>query len=61
MIFIAAALALVYFGDVSLRIWFSVVVGALGGIVIGLITEYYTAGNPCRRLQNPVRPVRPPS
>ena len=46
VIFIIAALALVYWSDVSLNIWWAVVVGAVGGIIIGLVTEYYTAGSP---------------
>jgi K(+)-stimulated pyrophosphate-energized sodium pump len=50
VIFIVAALVLVYFGGTSIRIWFSVVVGALGGIVIGLVTEYYTAGKPVQKI-----------
>jgi K(+)-stimulated pyrophosphate-energized sodium pump len=31
-------------------IWWSVVAGAVGGIVIGLVTEYYTGGSPVRRI-----------
>ena len=27
-------------------------VGALGGIVIGLVTEYYTAGKPVQKIAN---------
>lgn len=50
VIFIVAALALTHWSDISLNIWWSVVVGALGGIVIGLVTEYYTAGSPVRKI-----------
>ena len=50
VIFIVAALALIWFTDLSLHIWISVLVGALGGIVIGLVTEYYTAGSPVRKI-----------
>ena len=50
VIFIIAALALVYWSDVSLNIWWAVVVGAVGGIIIGLVTEYYTAGSPVRKI-----------
>ena len=42
VIFIIAALVLTWWSDISLKIWWSVVVGAVGGIVIGLVTEYYT-------------------
>jgi len=50
VIFIIAALALTWWSDISLKIWWSVVVGAIGGIVIGLVTEYYTAGPPVRKI-----------
>ena len=52
VIFILAALALTYYVDVSINIWLSVLVGALGGIVIGLVTEYYTAGKPVQKIAN---------
>ncbi|MEH6636174.1 MAG: sodium-translocating pyrophosphatase, partial [Halioglobus sp.] len=32
------------------NIWWSVVSGAVGGVAIGLITEYYTGGAPVRRI-----------
>ena len=31
-------------------IWFAVLAGAVGGIIIGLITEYYTAGKPIEHI-----------
>jgi K(+)-stimulated pyrophosphate-energized sodium pump len=52
VIFILAALALTHYVDVSIKIWLSVLVGALGGIVIGLVTEYYTAGKPVQKIAN---------
>jgi K(+)-stimulated pyrophosphate-energized sodium pump len=52
VIFILAALAVTHYGDVSINIWLSVLVGALGGIVIGLVTEYYTAGKPVQKIAN---------
>ncbi|MEE9272487.1 MAG: sodium-translocating pyrophosphatase [Robiginitomaculum sp.] len=36
--------------DKSLNVWFAVVCGAAGGVAIGLITEYYTAGAPIRKI-----------
>ncbi|MXZ80162.1 MAG: sodium-translocating pyrophosphatase [Gammaproteobacteria bacterium] len=48
VVFMAAAFAVVQWMDVNTRIWISVVVGAAGGIGIGLITEYYTGGKPVR-------------
>ena len=32
------------------NVWWSVVSGAVGGVAIGLITEYYTGGAPVRRI-----------
>ena len=50
LIFIAAAAAVVSWVGVSLAVWGSVLVGAVGGIVIGLVTEYYTGGKPVRKI-----------
>ena len=50
IIFMGAAYAVVKYFDVSISVWGSVVVGAAGGIGIGLITEYYTGGEPVRKI-----------
>jgi len=50
IIFIVAALILIWRFDLNINIWGAVLVGALGGIVIGLVTEYYTAGSPVRKI-----------
>ncbi|MDP6651014.1 MAG: sodium-translocating pyrophosphatase, partial [Gammaproteobacteria bacterium] len=50
VIFILAALGFIWYTDLSINIWISVLVGAIGGIVIGLVTEYYTAGSPVRKI-----------
>lgn len=34
------------------NIWWAVVSGAVGGVLIGLITEYYTGGAPVRKIAN---------
>jgi len=34
--------------DVANEIWSAVLMGSIGGIIIGLVTEYYTAGKPIR-------------
>ncbi len=34
----------------AINIWYSVVAGAVGGVLIGLITEYYTGGKPVERI-----------
>jgi len=46
VLFIAAAYFLMSNLGISMNIWWSVLFGAGGGIVIGLITEYYTSSRP---------------
>ena len=48
IIFIAAAYFVITGLGVDSNVWGAVIVGAVGGIIIGLITEYYTAGKPIR-------------
>jgi K(+)-stimulated pyrophosphate-energized sodium pump len=48
VIFIVVAWLLVVIVGVSGGIWGAVLSGAVGGIIIGLITEYYTGGKPVR-------------
>ena len=48
VIFMAVAYGVIKYLDVSTNVWGAVVVGAVGGIGIGLITEYYTGGKPVR-------------
>ena len=50
LLFIAAAYALIRWMGIGVEVWFAVVAGALGGIGIGLITEYYTGGKPVREI-----------
>ena len=50
IIFIIAAFIMIWNFDLSINIWVAVLVGAVGGIVIGLVTEYYTAGSPVRKI-----------
>ena len=50
VLFIIAAFFVVQSLGVSWKIWACVVGGALGGIVIGLVTEHYTAGKPVKRI-----------
>ena len=35
---------------VSMNVWWAVVCGAVGGVLIGLITEYYTGGSPVQKI-----------
>lgn len=46
VLFIIAAYFLIDYLGLSTNIWWAVVSGAVGGIAIGLITEYYTGGAP---------------
>ena len=46
IIFVSAAYFLINFLVPASDIWFAVVCGSAGGIVIGLITEYYTGSKP---------------
>jgi len=48
--FILASLLVILIADVSTVIWWAVVAGAVGGIIIGLVTEYYTASTPVRHI-----------
>ncbi len=50
VLFIAAAYFLIQQLGLGLNIWWAVVCGAIGGIGIGLITEYYTGGAPVRKI-----------
>ena len=50
-LFIAAAFVIVtQFTDLSWKIWGCVLAGAIGGVIIGLITEFYTSGRPIERI-----------
>ncbi len=47
---IGAAFILVLLMGISLNVWWAIVAGTAGGIIIGLVTEYYTAMGPVRRI-----------
>ncbi|WP_020162596.1 sodium-translocating pyrophosphatase [Cycloclasticus pugetii] len=49
-LFIVVALLLILMMDVSNYVWVAVLAGAVGGMVIGLVTEYYTAGAPVKHI-----------
>jgi K(+)-stimulated pyrophosphate-energized sodium pump len=50
VIFIIAALVVTGLSGIAIAVWGSVLVGAAGGIIIGLVTEYYTSGAPVRKI-----------
>jgi K(+)-stimulated pyrophosphate-energized sodium pump len=50
VLFMAAAYLGIYLLGASVNIWWCVAAGAVGGVVIGLVTEYYTGGKPVRTI-----------
>jgi len=52
ILFILLAFLLIKTVPVDLGIWTAVLSGAVGGIIIGLVTEYYTGGKPVRDIAN---------
>jgi K(+)-stimulated pyrophosphate-energized sodium pump len=49
-LFIAVSYFLIVQLGGTSNLWAAVVIGAIGGIIIGLVTEYYTGGSPVRKL-----------
>ena len=49
-LFLLFAYLLVAGSQVTVGVWWAVVVGTIGGIAIGLITEYYTSAGPVTRI-----------
>jgi K(+)-stimulated pyrophosphate-energized sodium pump len=50
VIFVIMAWFLMEYMGVDSKVWWAVVSGAVGGVFIGLITEYYTGGAPVRKI-----------
>jgi K(+)-stimulated pyrophosphate-energized sodium pump len=50
VLFVAAAAGVIYGLGVDLKVWVCVLLGSVGGITIGLSTEYYTGGAPMRSI-----------
>jgi len=50
VLFVVAAYVFIQTEGISLNIWYAVLSGAIGGIIIGLITEYYTSAAPIRKI-----------
>jgi K(+)-stimulated pyrophosphate-energized sodium pump len=49
-VFLILALIITWASPVSTDIWWAILVGTVGGAAIGMITEYYTAAAPVRRI-----------
>ena len=50
LLFIAASFVVILMLGISVKVWYAVVAGAVGGIGIGLITEYYTSSSPVLKI-----------
>lgn len=50
VLFIAIAWLIIDLADMDIRLWLTVLAGALGSLMIGLATEYYTERRPIRRI-----------
>jgi len=50
ILFIVAAYFVIQALGISVKVWQCVLLGAVGGMVIGLVTEYYTGGKPVREI-----------
>jgi K(+)-stimulated pyrophosphate-energized sodium pump len=50
VIFVILSYFLVELMGVSTGVWIAVLVGSVGGIVVGLVTEYYTGGSPVEKI-----------
>ena len=50
VLFIIAAYYMIELVGASVGVWLAVLVGAIGGIIVGLVTEYYTGGPPVRKI-----------
>jgi K(+)-stimulated pyrophosphate-energized sodium pump len=50
LLFIGAAYGLVQWLAIDVRVWGAVLAGSAGGVLIGLVTEYYTGGAPVRHI-----------
>lgn len=50
ILFILAAYLVILASGVNAQVWGAVIAGAVGGIMIGLVTEYYTGGAPVRKI-----------
>ena len=50
VVFVIASYFLIQLMGVSSGVWIAVLVGSVGGIVVGLVTEYYTGGSPVEKI-----------
>ncbi|MBS83230.1 MAG: sodium-translocating pyrophosphatase [Gammaproteobacteria bacterium] len=52
IIFIIASYFIIYTLNLNSDLWVAVLAGSVGGVIIGLTTEFYTGGGPVRKIAN---------
>ncbi|MBH44807.1 MAG: sodium-translocating pyrophosphatase [Gammaproteobacteria bacterium] len=52
IVFILAAYFIISFLNLNSDLWVAVLAGSVGGVIIGLTTEFYTGGEPVRKIAN---------
>ena len=50
VLFLAVAWLVVGWSGVTASVWLAVLLGSVGGVIIGLVTEYYTSAAPIRKI-----------
>tara|TARA_Y100000996_G_scaffold415530_1_gene410862 strand:+ start:2150 stop:4180 length:2031 start_codon:yes stop_codon:yes gene_type:complete len=50
VIFVIFAYVIIVLLNLETKIWFAVLAGTVGGVIIGLVTEYYTGGSPVKKI-----------
>ncbi|MDN3653781.1 sodium-translocating pyrophosphatase [Thalassotalea ponticola] len=50
LLFIVVAYFVIQYMGINSNVWYAVLTGAVGGIVIGLVTEYYTSSKPVHKI-----------
>ena len=50
VIFIIFSYVVITFLQLNSNIWLAVLAGTIGGVIIGLVTEYYTGGSPVKKI-----------
>tara|TARA_B100000965_G_scaffold43362_1_gene31815 strand:- start:17645 stop:19675 length:2031 start_codon:yes stop_codon:yes gene_type:complete len=50
VIFVIFAYVIIVLLNLETKIWFAVLAGTVGGVIIGLVTEYYTGGPPVKKI-----------
>ena len=50
VLFMVLSVLVIAVSGITTRVWGAVLAGAIGGIIIGLVTEYFTGGQPVRHI-----------